>query len=142
MKLTVHLTFNGQCEAAFRFYERCLGGVIETMLNYGDSPMAAQTPLEWRGKIVHATLSFGGNFLAGADALPNDYARPKGFYVLLEVDDAADAERIFAALSESGTVQMPIQETFWASRFGVLVDRFGIPWEINCGRPTQHSGMN
>ena len=134
MKTTVHLTFNGQCEAAFRFYAQCLGGAIATMLTYGDSPMAAQTPVEWRGKILHATLILGDGTLAGGDLFGKDYESAKGFFVLMEVVDPAEAERVFAALSENGTVRMPIQETFWARRFGVLVDQFGTPWEINCGR--------
>jgi PhnB protein len=133
MKASTHLTFNGRCEAAFRFYERCLGGTIVTMLSYGDSPMADQTPVEWLGKIVHATLQLGERTLAGADLLPIDYEEPKGFFVLLDIEEEAEAERVFHALSEFGSVRMPIQETFWASRFGVVVDQFGIPWEINCG---------
>jgi PhnB protein len=139
MNLSFHLTFDGQCEAAFAFYERCLGGTIVTMLRYGDSPMAAQAPQEWQDKIVHAKIDIRGNALAGADALPKDYAPPRGFFVLLDVDDSTDAERIFHALSENGTVRMPIQKTFWATRFGVVVDRFGIPWEINCGRAVSTS---
>jgi PhnB protein len=132
MKLNPHLAFNGECEAAFQFYARCFGGEIITMLAYGNSPMAEQAPPEWRGKILHATLSFGENVLAGSDSLPGQYEQPKGFQALLGVDDPVDAERIFNALAENGTVLMPIQKTFWARRFGVLVDRFGIPWEINC----------
>lgn len=132
MKLYPHLAFNGECEAAFQFYKRCFGGEIITMLAYGNSPMAEQAPLEWRGKILHATLNFGDNVLAGSDSLPGQYEQPKGFQALLGVDDPAEAERIFNALAENGTVLMPIQQTFWARRFGVVVDRFGIPWEINC----------
>jgi PhnB protein len=132
MKLYPHLAFNGECEAAFQFYAQCFGGEIITMLAYGNSPMAEQAPREWRGKILHATLSFGDNVLAGSDSLPAQYERPRGFQVLLGVDDPAEAERMFNALAENGTVLMPIQQTFWALRFGVLVDRFGIPWEINC----------
>lgn len=134
MKVSAHLTFGGQCEAAFRFYEQCLGGAIVTMLTYGDSPMAEQVPLEWRGKIVHATLTIGENVLAGADLLPGDYQSPQGFFVLIEIDEPSEAERIFGELSENGSVRMPIQETFWAHRFGVVTDRFGTPWEISCGR--------
>ena len=132
MKLNPHLAFNGECEAAFQFYERCFGGRIVTMLSYGDSPMAEQAPPEWSGKILHATLNFGDNVLMGSDSLPGQYEQPKGFQALLGIGDPGEAERIFDALAENGTVLMPIQQTFWALRFGVLVDRFGIPWEINC----------
>jgi PhnB protein len=132
MRLTPHLTFDGQCEAAFQFYERCLGGKIVTMLSYGDSPMASQVPPEWSGKILHATLSVGDNTLMGADSFPGSYQQPQGFHVLLGIDDPGEAERVYHALVEGGTVQMALQETFWAVRFGVLVDQFGISWEINC----------
>jgi PhnB protein len=132
MKLSTHLTFNGQCEAAFAFYERCLGGKIDTMIAYGDSPMAELVPAEWCGKIVHASLTLGDDCLNGADVLPAEFQRPQGFFVLLRVRNAVDAERIFHALAENGAVQMPIQKTFWSPCFGVVVDRFGIPWEISC----------
>jgi PhnB protein len=131
MAVSPHLMFCGQCEEAFRFYKELLGGQI-TMLSYGKSPMAEQVPLEWRDKIVHATFTLGDSELAGADVLPEQYERPQGFYVLLGIDGAADAERIFRALAENGVVRMPIQQTFWSVRFGVLIDRFGIPWEVNC----------
>ena len=132
MKLNPHLTFGGQCQSAFKFYERCIGGRIVTMLTWGDSPMAKQAPSQWRDKILHATLTVGDSVLTGADVVPEEYQQPKGFFVQLGLDDPGDAERIFAALAEEGTVQMPIQKTFWAIRYGVLVDQFGIPWEINC----------
>ncbi len=136
MQLNAYLTFNGQCEAAFRFYERCLGAKIEMMMTHGESPMANQMPPEWRSKVMHSRLVVGDNVLMGSDAPPDRYNAPKGFSVSLSVDDPAQAERIFHALQEKGTVQMPLQETFWAVRFGTLVDRFGIPWMINCERAT------
>ncbi len=132
MHVSFHLVFSGQCEAAFQFYERALGGRIVNILTYGNSPMAEQVPPEWRGKIVHATFAVGATVVAGADVLPERYAKPQGFYVLLGVDDTADAERIFAALAKNGEVQMAMQKTFWSPRFGMLTDQFGIPWEINC----------
>jgi PhnB protein len=134
MRLNPHLVFNGQCEAAFRFYEQCLGGKIITMLTWGSSPMAGEVPPESSGKILHATLNIGDSILNGADALSGQYEQPKGFYVLIDTNDPVEAERVFQTLAEDGTVQMPIQKTFWAARFGVLIDRFGIPWEINCGQ--------
>ena len=132
MKLNPHLTFNGQCQAAFQFYERCLGAKIQLMLAYGDSPMAEQVPLERRGNIVHATLTIGDDTLQGADVLPEQYEQPKGFYILLHIGDPIETERMFQALSENGTVQMPLQKTFWSVCFGVLVDQYGIPWELHC----------
>jgi PhnB protein len=130
------LTFNGQCEAAFKFYEKVLGGKIEGMWTYGGSPMADKTPPDWRDKIMHTSLTVGGNVLMGSDAPPDRYEPMKGITVSLGIDDPAEAERIFGALAEGGTVQMPIQQTFWAARFGMLTDRFATPWMINCEQRT------
>ena len=132
MNLNAHLMFNGECKAAFEYYERCFGGKIITMITWGESPMKDQAPEGAYDKILHASLKVGDNFLLGADAPSRDYQQPKGFYIALGIDDAAEAERIFYALAKNGTVQMPLQQTFWAARFGVVVDQFGTPWEINC----------
>ncbi len=132
MQLNPYLVFNGQCEAAFKFYERCLGGKIEMMMTHGDSPMAEQVSPEWRNKVMHVRLALRDKVLMGSDAPPDRYEQPKGFSVSVGVDKPADAERIFNALAQNGTVQMPLQKTFWAERFGMLVDQFGIPWMVNC----------
>ncbi len=134
MKLNPYLSFNDECEAAFKFYEQCLGGKIDAMMTYGESPMAEQTPPEKLDKIMHASLMVGDTVLMGSDAPPQFFEKPQGFSVSLIFDDVVEAERIFNALAENGTVQMPIQETFWAARFGMLIDRFGTPWMINCDR--------
>jgi PhnB protein len=131
MQLNPYLLFNGQCEAAFKFYEQCLGGKITAMQTHGDSPMAEHVSPEWRDKIIHARLILGDNVLMGSDTPPEHYAKPQGFSVALHAADTAEAERVFHALAENGTVQMPIQETFWAFRFGMLVDQFGTPWMVN-----------
>src|SRR5271165_5856348 len=94
MKLNPHLVFNAECEAAFRFYEQCLGGRIVTLLKWSDSPMAAQAPRGWGDKILHATLVAGDAVLVGSDAMPGQYEKPKGFLMLLGIDDPADTERI------------------------------------------------
>ncbi len=133
MNLNAHLMFNGECKAAFEYYERCFGGKIITMITWGESPMKDQAPEGAYDRILHASLKVGENVLLGADAPSRDYQQPQGFYIALGIDDAAEAERIFYALAKNGTVQMPLQQTFWATRFGVVVDQFGIPWEINCG---------
>jgi PhnB protein len=133
MKLNPCLTFNGQCEAAFKFYEQALGGTIQTKMTWGESPMAEHVPAEWRDRIIHATLIVGGTELMGGDAPPDRYeGQPRSFAVTIQVKDPAEAERVFNALAEKGTVTMPIQQTFWSSRFGMLIDEFGIPWMINC----------
>ena len=102
------------------------------MLTWGDSPMAKDAPPEWSGKICHASLTIGEMAFAGADAFPQTYEAPRGFAILLGITDLADADRLFSALAENGEVQMPLQETFWALRFGQVTDQFGIPWAINC----------
>ena len=132
MELNPYLTFNGQCEAAFKFYEKVFGGKIEAMMTFGSSPMAEQTPPEWRNKIMHARMSVGGKTLMASDAPPDRYEAMKGIMVTLGIDDPGEAERIFRALSERATIQMPIQKTFWAERFSMLVDKFGTPWMVNC----------
>jgi PhnB protein len=136
MQICPHLCFRGECEAAFKTYEQLTGGKVLTMLKFGDSPAAEQVPNEWRAKIVHATLSLGTSNLTGADVLPEDYEKPRGFFVLLNVPGVADADRLFRGLADGGTVRMPLEKTFWAAGFGVLVDRFGIPWEISCEQAT------
>jgi PhnB protein len=134
MQLNSYLTFDGQCENAFKFYEQCLGGKIVGLWAHAGTPAENLVPPEWRNKIIHATLDVGGDLLQGSDAPPEHYQKPQGFSVKLDLKDKAEAERVFQALAENGTVQMPLQETFWALRFGMLVDRFGIPWMINCGQ--------
>jgi len=99
MELNPYLSFNGQCEAAFKFYERRLGGEITAMITYGGSPMEEQTPTEWRDKIMHARLMVGDKILMGSDAPPDRYEPMKGFSVTLGIDDPKDAERIFHSLS-------------------------------------------
>ncbi len=97
-------------------------------------PGADQFPVESHKLIMHATLSVGNEVLMGADAPPGRYQQPKGMNVSLHLKNIAEGERIFNALAEKGSVQMPFQETFWAARFGMCVDRFGIPWMVNCER--------
>jgi len=130
MDIGTHLIFSGQCREAFEFYARTLGGTIEGMLAYGDTPSSSGMPADWSTKIAHATLRIGGRKLMGADVLPKDYERPQGFYVLVNAEPAK-ASALFEALAEGGSVKMPLEKTFWSPAFGVVVDRFGIPWEVN-----------
>jgi PhnB protein len=96
--------------------------------------MADQVAPELRDKIIHVSMIVGEGALLGGDTPPDSYEEPKGLSVTIQLEDTAEAERVFSELSESGTVTMPIQQTFWAARFGMCVDRFGIPWMINCGQ--------
>jgi PhnB protein len=132
MQLNPYLLFNGQCEAAFNFYAQLLGGKIEGMLTHAGTPAEEYVPAEWRNKILHARMTVGDNVLMASDAPPDRYEQPKGFSVSIQLNDRSEAERIFNALAENGKMQMPFEKTFWAVGFGMCVDRFGIPWMVNC----------
>lgn len=138
MKINTYLGFDGQCEAAFKFYEKCLGGKITAMMTYSEAPdqaMLDQTPSEWLSKIMHASLQVGDQEIMGSDNPPAYREDAKGFSVNITLNNPAEAERIFTTLAENGTVRMPFQQTFWAYRFGMLVDQFGTPWMVNCDQP-------
>ena len=137
MLMSPYLSFKGDCEAAFTLYAECFGGKIGDMFRYGGSPMAGDVPAGWSGKIMHGSVTIGDQVLMGADIAPNQYEEAKGFSLSIHLNSAADAERIFAVLAADGRVVMPLEKTFWAERFGALVDRFGIPWSINCEAPNQ-----
>lgn len=130
MKVTPYLNFNGQCEEAFNTYARIFGGKVGAIFNYGDSPMAKQFP-QMAKKVMHARLDIGDQMILGSDAPPEYFEKAQGSWVCIEIEDVAEAERAFRELAEGGSVKMPIQETFWAKRFGQLTDRFGTPWMIN-----------
>ena len=132
MQVNPYLSFNGQCEAAFKFYEQLLGGQLGAIFRYAGTSLADQVPADWADKIMHGSLTIGDQTLMGADAAPDQYEEPKGFALLLQIKSTAEAERIFHDLATDGRVVMPLEKTFWAARFGMLVDRFGIPWLINC----------
>jgi len=135
MKLNPYLTFNGNCAEAFAFYEKCFGAKIGLMMTWRGSPMEAHAQPDQLDKIMHASMLVGDTPLMGADASAAHYQKPHGITVSIGMTEPAEAERVFAALSEGATVTMPLAETFWALRFGMLTDRFGIPWMINCERP-------
>ena len=104
MQLNPYLFFNGQCEAAFKFYEQVLGGKIDGMLTHAGTPAEQQVPAEWRDKIMHARLIVGDQVLMASDAPPDHYEKPTGFSVSIQIKDKAEAERIFNALAEGGKV--------------------------------------
>ena len=131
MHVSPHLCFAGQCREAMQFYQSILGGTLQTMLTYGETPMASSIDSRWHDQIVHATLVLDEVELTGVDMISGAYQRPQGFFVTLTVAGIDRAREIFSALSHGGTVQMPLEKTFWSPGFGVLVDRFSIPWEIN-----------
>jgi len=132
MRANAYLNFDGNCEEAFRFYAEATDATIDQMMSFANSPMADQMPPEARNMIVHASMRVGDTVIMASDAPGDRYRKPQGFSVSLVVDTPAEAERIFAALSAGGEVIMPLQQTFFAVRFGMLTDKFGIPWMVNC----------
>jgi PhnB protein len=137
MHISPHLCFDGQCREAMQRYQSILGGTLQTMLTYGETPMASSLDPQWHDRIVHATLILDGAELTGVDMHSGAYQRPQGFFVTLTVVGIGRASEIFRALSDGGTITVPFAKTFWSPGFGVLVDRFGTPWEINTdGGPT------
>ena len=132
MQVSPHLHFNGDCEAALKFYEQTLGARITFMMPFEGSPAAGEVPETWQSKILHASIKIGDNMVTAADAPPGYFHKPQGFSLTIGTQDSIAADRLFKALSQGGSVQMPMQETFWAARFGMLTDRFAIHWMINC----------
>ncbi|HSH40810.1 MAG TPA: VOC family protein [Arenicellales bacterium] len=135
MQMHTYLNFDGNCREAMEFYRDHLGGEITAMMTWGEAPFADEVPPESRDRIMHACFQLGGHMLMGTDATSqHPYRGITGSSVVLEAPDAETAERLFQSLSDGGRVDMPMDETFWAHRFGMLVDRFGVPWMINCGK--------
>ena len=132
LTLDVYLNYAGNCEDAFRFYERHLGGRIVSMLRHGEGPGPARVPADWLQKIMHAHMELGGTVLMGAD-IPNA-ERMRSAYLSLSADGAAEAERIYALLAEGGEIFMKMEETFFAERFAMLRDRFGTSWMLMARR--------
>ena len=135
MNIVPYLWFNGTCADAFRFYEKVLGGKIVDLLPHAGTPAAGHVPADWQDKIMHASIKVGDATLMASDVPPGHYKPAQGFSVSLHVKTEDEAERVFKALAEGGTITMPMEKTFWAARFGMLVDRFGIPWMVNCDAP-------
>jgi PhnB protein len=132
MQMTPYLSFDGRCEEAFDFYQGCFGGELGPIFRYAGTPLADQVPADWHDKVMHGSLTVGEQVLMGGDVAPGRYEAPRGISLSLHIQSTDEAERIFSALSRDGNVLMPLAQTFWAARFGVVVDRFGIPWLINC----------
>jgi len=132
MQLNPYLHYDGNCEAAFRFYEKAAGGKIEVMMTHESAPPDMPMPPDWKKKILHAQITFDGHVLMGSDAPPGHFQKQQGFSVTLHVDDVAEGEQKFKALSEGGAVTMAFAPTFFAKGFGMCVDQFGIPWMVIC----------
>ena len=133
MKINTYLSFsNGKCEEALNFYVKALGAKPLMMLRYSGAPTSDQTPDDFLQKIMHGRIALGDGVIMASDAPPGRGGNLGGFSINISVETPEEAERLFAALSENAQVFMPMEETFWAHRFGMLMDQFGVPWMVNC----------
>lgn len=131
MTVAPYLNFAGNCEEAFKFYAQVMGGEIEGLMRFGEAPGEFQSGPGSENLVMHVGMKIGDSHIMASDCPPEYFEKQQGISVMLGVDTVEEAERIFGALSEGGTVRMPMEETFWAKRFGMVVDRFGTPWMIN-----------
>ena len=130
MKLHTQLNFGGNCEQAFRFYEGLLGGKITALMRVSDLPPEVPKPGGAADAVIHVAMNVAGGQLIGNDVPPERFQPVRSSYLYLAVDSAEEAERIFAALSDGGQVTMPLMETFFATRFAQVRDRFGVLWTL------------
>lgn len=146
MQLNSYLIFDGNAREALTFYQQCLGGEIASMMSFGEMPECDDMSPGAEDRLAHGCLVIDGHLLMVSDTMPGQpYEGIKGSSVNIGVDTVDEARRIFEELSASGSVQMDLQETFWAHAFAMLNDRFGVPWMINCrkdpgGESTDHGG--
>lgn len=136
MQLHPYLTFYGSCEAALNFYKTIFGGEIVGLSYFGDSPM--EIGEDDKKRVMHATFNFGNNSFMASDSMPGQDAPTRSNITLsLGTDDLEATNHTFAALAEGGQITMPLEDTFWGARFGMLTDKFGIHWMINCELPKE-----
>jgi PhnB protein len=135
MQTNLHLVFDGQCSEAFAFYENAFKGKIQMCMKYGEAPGQTTVPAEMKDKVMHMSMPLGSLLLMGCDA-PADKRSPLGgFQVSVSMTDEAEVKRIYAALSEGGSVQMPLIPTFWSPLFGMCTDKFGVAWMVSIPGP-------
>ncbi|HLJ55844.1 MAG TPA: VOC family protein [Chthonomonadaceae bacterium] len=135
MKLVPFLNFGGNCAEAFEFYAKALNGKVIYSMTYGASPAAGEVPASAHSLVMFTHLAADGIELMGADDCRGEFTPPNGMRASLHTEDPAEAERVYAALSEGGELLMPLTETFWSQRFAMFSDRFGTPWMVNCAKP-------
>ena len=135
MQLNTYLNYGGNCEQAFRFYEEHLGGKVTMLMRHGEQPSASNVAPEWKNAVLHARMTLGGTELFGADIPPDRFQPMRSAYLSLSVDSVEEAERVYALLTDGGQIFMQMEETFFASRFAMLRDRFGTSWMILGPRP-------
>jgi PhnB protein len=130
MKMNVHLNFEGNCAAAFEFYKKVFGATNDFAMKYGEAPPGMPVPPDWKDKVMHTSIPLGDGRLMGCDAPPGRSTPIGGFQISVEAKDEAEVKRIYEALKEDGSVQMPLAPTFWSPLFGMCTDRFGVAWMV------------
>ncbi|MBU2887539.1 VOC family protein [Gilvimarinus agarilyticus] len=135
-ELNPYVFYNGDCQAAVEFYSQTLDTPIDALMRYGDAPDGSPFGDDYADKVMHASLRIGASTLMASDAPPGNYQKPQGVSICLQAESAQEAEDLYAALSAGGEIQMPLEKTFWAERFGAFTDRYGIKWMVNCDFPT------
>jgi PhnB protein len=133
-QLDNYLFFDGNCAEAMRFYHRVLGGEMQKMMTYAESPEPEQCAPATADRIMHACIVLEGRMLMASDCQPGQYQPPQGFALSLSYKTADEARRVFDQLANGGQVLMPMAETFWVDIFGMVKDRFGIPWMVGGGQ--------
>src|SRR5579863_46821 len=136
MKLNPYLYYGGNCQEAFEYYAKNLGGKINAMIPYGEQAGSDNAPPDWKNKIMHANMSLGQTEIMASDAPPERFQPMLSVYLSLQVDNIPEAERLYKALSQGGEIVMPMGETFFAHRFAMLRDKFGAWWMILHQKPT------
>ena len=132
MQVQACLTFGGRCEEALDFYQKAIGAEVTMVMRWNESPdPAMKAPPGWEEKIMHAAFKIGETTLMADDGMGPEKAEFKGVMLSINVPDDAEAKRVFDALSDGATIDMPLTKTFWTSSFGMLHDRFGVPWMVN-----------
>lgn len=135
MNFTPYLTFNNNCAEAMAFYADIFGGEVTALQTFGQSAMSVNLPAEMHDLVMHASLRIGGQVIMASDDPSGNYTPPRGIQVQTGIPDFPQAQRIFDALAVGGVVKMPFEATLVTSGFGMVRDRFGIPWMVNCDAP-------
>ncbi len=132
-----YVSFNGNCEEAFNFYKDVFGTEIQGLMRWSDNPDCGQMPADQQNQVMHTALPIGETVLMGSDSPMGPVERGNAYNIAIGSTDLAETQRIFTGLSDGGNVTMPLQKTFWGANFGMLTDKFGVSWMINCDDPTQ-----
>ena len=135
MKLNTYLNYGGNCAEALRFYETHLGGKIGMLMTYDQMPGQSDIATQMKGKVLHANLTIGGTELMASDVPPDRFQPMRSVYICMSVESDAEAERIYKILTDGGEVFMPMQETFFATKFGQFRDKFGTSWMVIHEKP-------